>query len=588
MSYDETLLRQAAMTGAYATTEEAEQHIVIGQDRFITVPEELKRLAVQYDHNIETVTFDCPRYWDGLDMSKMRIYVNYKRSDRVYGSYAATDITVDDVDDSVMHFKWRITKNVSLAAGQIEFLVCIKQVDSEGTEELHWNSERCEDCYISEGMEWGEQIAETYPDIVSQLELENRERAQIVIDELLADRNAGRFNPIIDVTAIAGGHLITITSGPNIKEFEVLDGNTDSIRAYLNSCVSISNTKPVAGPAFWFDNTNQPDASMGIFKFMKSDGSIVTIYPVVKLSEDIGSKEVVNHIKDKNNPHGVTPSQIGAAVNKAYITTGTGSAYLVDIPGITSLEAGMSFVIIPHVASTTDLPTLNINNLGVKGLRRGAAYTSGSTFGGYSTDWLVANKPVRITYDGTNWCVDSMPKYKAEDLVGITPVGNGGTGKDKWTANRMIYASGETTFAQTEAPTEEGSILMQDPTGAPYWSSIPNLGACRIKTGSYEGTGANRTLDLGCTPILLIVYDESVDEQNSVAKVFKKINHFIQGMKINDPDSDGDENSVTLSGSNLVFYYAGDSSHITHPLNDVTPNKPGSAIPSVYTWIAFY
>ena len=42
-------------------------HIVINSDRTITVPNSLKRIAVQYDHNIETITFDCPRYWDELD-----------------------------------------------------------------------------------------------------------------------------------------------------------------------------------------------------------------------------------------------------------------------------------------------------------------------------------------------------------------------------------------------------------------------------------------------------------------------------------------------------------------------------------------
>ena len=38
-----------------------EQHIIINSDRSITVPTELKNIAVQNDHNIETVMFDCPR-----------------------------------------------------------------------------------------------------------------------------------------------------------------------------------------------------------------------------------------------------------------------------------------------------------------------------------------------------------------------------------------------------------------------------------------------------------------------------------------------------------------------------------------------
>ena len=43
---------------AYTADSATEEHIVVGADRFITVPDSLKRIAVQFDHNIETVTFD--------------------------------------------------------------------------------------------------------------------------------------------------------------------------------------------------------------------------------------------------------------------------------------------------------------------------------------------------------------------------------------------------------------------------------------------------------------------------------------------------------------------------------------------------
>ena len=60
---------------------DTEPHFVINDNRVISVPSELRTIAVQYDHNIETVTFDCPRYWDGHDMSKMVVYINYERAD---------------------------------------------------------------------------------------------------------------------------------------------------------------------------------------------------------------------------------------------------------------------------------------------------------------------------------------------------------------------------------------------------------------------------------------------------------------------------------------------------------------------------
>ena len=167
MSQAEELLNSLS---AGDTTETAtEGHIIIGNDRFITVPEELKRIGVQYDHNIETVTFDCPRYWDGLDMSQMVVYINYMLPDRTKGCYIADNVTADDTDDTIMHFDWTISRNVTQVKGAIFFLVCIKKTDENGNEVNHWNSELCKDIYISEGLECEEVVSELYPDIITSL-----------------------------------------------------------------------------------------------------------------------------------------------------------------------------------------------------------------------------------------------------------------------------------------------------------------------------------------------------------------------------------------------------------------------------------
>lgn len=166
MATAEELLNSLSMSNS-----ENEGHIVIGLDRKITVPASLKRIAVQYDHNVETVTFDCPRYWDGIDMSKMAIYVNYMRSDNYTDSYPVDNITVDEADPNIMHFDWTISLNVTEVHGPIVFLVCIKATDKDedGNEINHWNSELCKDMYVSEGMENEEQEELNYSDLVSQL-----------------------------------------------------------------------------------------------------------------------------------------------------------------------------------------------------------------------------------------------------------------------------------------------------------------------------------------------------------------------------------------------------------------------------------
>ena len=155
MSKAEELLNTLSDDSAMTLTTESsiEPHIVIGSDRCIAVPNQLKRIAVQYDHNVETVTFDCPRYWDNHDMSTMTIYINYKRPDSKFGSYIADNIRIDESDDAIMHFDWTISKNVTEKAGAISFLVCIKTVNGEGKDINHWNSELNSEMYVSQGLE---------------------------------------------------------------------------------------------------------------------------------------------------------------------------------------------------------------------------------------------------------------------------------------------------------------------------------------------------------------------------------------------------------------------------------------------------
>ena len=144
----------------YTSDPQTEGYIVVDSNRFITVPEELKRIAVANDHNIETVTFECPRYWDGHDLSIMQLYINYRSPDESLGCYVVNNVSIDENDSNIMHFDWTITRNVAKSEGKVIFLVCAKKVDENGNETLHWNSELCEDMYVSEGLECDEVLEE--------------------------------------------------------------------------------------------------------------------------------------------------------------------------------------------------------------------------------------------------------------------------------------------------------------------------------------------------------------------------------------------------------------------------------------------
>lgn len=168
MSQAEALLRSlnSGAVAEYSNNAVTEPFLVIGDDRTIRVPDDLKRLAVQYDHNIETVTFDCPRFWDNHDLSTMKVYVNYRTADATLGSYPVKSVTVNG---DRMQFDWEISGNVTKARGNIAFLVSVSKTDGEGVVANYWNSELCTECYISQGMKAGETVLIENSDVITFL-----------------------------------------------------------------------------------------------------------------------------------------------------------------------------------------------------------------------------------------------------------------------------------------------------------------------------------------------------------------------------------------------------------------------------------
>ena len=148
-----------------------ESYIVIDRDRNIYVPERLKRIAVQHDHDVENVTFMVNNYWDNVKtvLENMTIYINYKLSDGTLGTSIAENIRTKNDDKTYLYFDWKITRNISSVKGKIAFLVCAKKTDSYGEEKQHWNSELNTDMFVSEGLECSDIIETSYPDLYTQL-----------------------------------------------------------------------------------------------------------------------------------------------------------------------------------------------------------------------------------------------------------------------------------------------------------------------------------------------------------------------------------------------------------------------------------
>lgn len=148
----------------------------------------------------------------------------------------------------------------------------------------------------------------------------------------------------------------------------------------------------------------------------------------------IGGADSVNVTVDPSNS--VTQEGMENYVNttivayqEAILTGGTGAAYTARVPGITELKPGVSFVMRPHIQSTTTSPTLNVNGLGAKVIRQPLTTNTGATTAPASATWLLQGRPVRVMYDGAQWVID-RPRPSATTLYGEVSIANGGTGAD--------------------------------------------------------------------------------------------------------------------------------------------------------------
>jgi len=138
--------------------------------------------------------------------------------------------------------------------------------------------------------------------------------------------------------------------------------------------------------------------------------------PIEGSSNPVTSDGIAQYVKDNA---GGTPIVTASSSD--------GAAYIATIEGMDSFVVGKEFIIIPNYTSTTDSPTLNVNGLGAKYLRCPVGTNNSTTAAGANTTWLVANKPVKVRWNGTYWVTD-VTRVDANALYGTTPISKGGTG----------------------------------------------------------------------------------------------------------------------------------------------------------------
>lgn len=148
----------------------SEPYIVIDENRDINVPEELRGRIVQFDHNVETFTFQCPRYWDGRDLSTMEIFVNYVIDPKkgTCSAYLVKELNVNEADDN-MTFDWVVTQDATTKDGELIIFVCAQLTDELGNLQHHWSSNFNKDFKLAKSYKCLQGIVDNYPNIIGQM-----------------------------------------------------------------------------------------------------------------------------------------------------------------------------------------------------------------------------------------------------------------------------------------------------------------------------------------------------------------------------------------------------------------------------------
>ena len=164
---------------------------------------------------------------------------------------------------------------------------------------------------------------------------------------------------------------------------------------------------------------------------------------------------------DKGDPG--EPGKNGVA--QIVTTAGSNTAYTATVDGIDALTAGVHFIMIPHVTSGKTAPKLNVNGLGEKTLCMPKPTTSANTNSPSNSDWLRANVPSLVMFDGTYWQVLSMPYIDADAFNGTLPIKKGGTGANTAAgaaANLSLVQYVEQTLTDEQQAQARGNIGAAD------------------------------------------------------------------------------------------------------------------------------
>lgn len=200
--------------------------------RVINIPKNVTNIGVESDDEVRKLHFRVPQYYCDIDLSKFVIRINYMNAKKGGDVY---DVMSSEVVDGEIHFDWVVGRNAVAFDGNVSFIVCLKDVDSEGNVLREFNT-TIATLPVLPGLETGEAIVNEYYDLLEQWKASLfgagdtiEQQIKDAGTEVLSQVSSSGDSYIQNIKNTGDGYVQQITDTGDTEEQKVIDAGNAAV-----------------------------------------------------------------------------------------------------------------------------------------------------------------------------------------------------------------------------------------------------------------------------------------------------------------------------------------------------------------------
>lgn len=211
-----------------------EERIIIDPiTRVINIPDDYV-IGVESDEKSDRMYFQCPKIvGDNVDLSKLKLYVNFENANKERDNYFVNDVTVSEGN---ILFSWLFSRKVTKYKGDVKFIVCAKKPEDSLT--LEWSTTVAKGLSL-EGIEveLSDEEQSIASDYLIQLEKELSSLAETENNRLLTTSS----NQITNITN-KGSEQVQLVENASKKALDSIPSTYTDLQKQVDTIESVTNS----------------------------------------------------------------------------------------------------------------------------------------------------------------------------------------------------------------------------------------------------------------------------------------------------------------------------------------------------------